>query len=134
MCTMQHSRTLIFFNYTSHMTVTSPKPKWMSVADTVRRFYHLILWKGEFYFDVVGNFEPKKISPNYNALAKSIISYIYVSLFQFVFLDSVKLCCLQTKKHAVTPSERAHIITRYKQKRRRNKWASKQVSQRYLIA
>jgi len=33
-------------------------------------------------------------------------------------------------KHAVTSSERAHSITWYKQKRRRNRWASKQVSQR----
>jgi len=51
----------------------------MRVADTVKRFYHLLLWRGEFYFDVVGNFEPKKITPNCNALAKSVISYIGVS-------------------------------------------------------
>jgi len=61
------------------MTVTSPKPKWMRAADTARRFYNLLLWRGEFYFDVVGNFEPKKITPNCNALAVSIISYIGVS-------------------------------------------------------
>jgi len=36
------------------------------------------------------------------------------------------------KKHAVTSSERAHSITWYKQKRRRNRWASKQVSWRYM--
>ena len=48
------------------------------------------------------------------------------------FLDSVKQCYLQTKKHAVTSSERAHSITWYKQKRRRNRWASKQVSRRYM--
>jgi len=47
------------------------------------------------------------------------------------FLDSVKQCYLQTKKHAVTTSERAHSITWYKPKRRRNRWASKQVSRRY---
>jgi len=58
-------------------------------------------------------------------LAKSIISY-----YTFVFLDSVKQCYLQTVKHAVTSSERAHSITWYKQKRRWNMWASKQVSQR----
>ena len=50
------------------------------------------------------------------------------------FLDSVKQCYLQTKKHAVTSSEHAHSITWYKQKRRRNRWASKQVSRRYLIS
>jgi len=32
----------------------------------------------------------------------------------------------------VTSSERAHMITWYKQKRRRNRWASKQVSRRYI--
>jgi len=34
------------------------------------------------------------------------------------------------KKHAVTSSGCAHIITWYKQKRRRNRCASKQVSRR----
>jgi len=47
------------------------------------------------------------------------------------FLDSVKQCYLQTKKHAVTSSERAHSITWYKQKGLRNRWASKQVSRLY---
>ena len=31
--------------------------------------------------------------------------------FHFVFLDSVKPCYSQTKKHAVTSSERVHSIT-----------------------
>ena len=48
------------------------------------------------------------------------------------FLDSVKQCYLQTKKLAVTSSERPHSITWLKQKRRRNRWASKQVSRRYV--
>ena len=39
----------------------------------------MLFRSGEFYFDVVGNFEPKKITPNCNALAKSVISYIGVS-------------------------------------------------------
>ena len=99
------------------MTVTSPKLTWMRVADTVRRFYNLLLWRGEFYFDVVGNFEPTKIIPNCNALAKSIISYLGVSYFPFNFLDSELPCYLQTKKHAMTSLERAHCITWYKQKR-----------------
>jgi len=34
------------------------------------------------------------------------------------------------RKHAVTSSERAYSITWYKQKWRRNRWASKQVSRR----
>ena len=75
---------LIIFNNFSYMTVTSPK----RAAETVRRFYHSFLRRGEFYFDVVGNFEPKKITPNCNALAKSIISYLtFESLpFNLIFL------------------------------------------------
>ena len=92
-----------------HMTLTSPNKKWMRFADIVRRFYHFLLWRGNFCFDVVGNFELRKI------------------------LDSVKQWYLQTKKHAATSSERAHNITWYKQKRRRNRWASKQVSRRLLL-
>ena len=93
---------------------------------------HFLLWKGEFYFDVVGNFESKKITPICNALAKSIISYLGVSYFPFIFLVNVLLCYLQAKMHAVTSLERADGITWYKQKRRRNRWASKQVSWRYI--
>ena len=74
------------FNKSSHITVTSPKQKWKRVADTVRHFYHLLLWREEFYFDVVGNFEPKKITPNCNALAKSIVSNLGVFYFQLIFL------------------------------------------------
>jgi len=37
---------------------------------------HSAISSREFYFDVVGNFEPKKITPNCNASAKSIISYL----------------------------------------------------------
>jgi len=37
--------------------------KWMTVADTVRRLYHFLWSGGEFYFDVVGKREPKKITP-----------------------------------------------------------------------
>jgi len=33
----------------------------------------------------VGNFDPKKITPNFNALAKSIISYLGVSFFPLFF-------------------------------------------------
>ena len=59
--------------------------KWNSVADIVRRFCHFLLWRGEFCFDEVGYFELKKITPNCNALAKLIISYLWVSYFTFVF-------------------------------------------------
>ena len=109
----------------SHMTIMSPNEKWMRVSDIVRRFCYFLLWRGEFCFN-----EHKKFTPNCNALAKSSISYLWVSYFTLFFLDSVKQCYLQTKKHAVTSSERAHSITWYKQKRRRNRWASKQVSRR----
>ena len=49
-------------------------------------------FRGEFYFDGVGNFEPKKITPNCNTLTKSIMPYLSVSYFPFVFLDNVKPC------------------------------------------
>ena len=54
----------------------------MRVADTVRRVYHLPPRRGEFYFDLVVNFEPKRVTPvtpNCNVLAKLIISYTGVS-------------------------------------------------------
>ena len=115
----------------SHITLTSPNEKWMKVAGIVRRFCHFLLWRGEFCFVVVGNFEPKKITPNCNALAKSIISYLWVSYYTFVFSwQCKKMLFTNKKKHSVTSLERAHSITWYKQKRRRNRWASKQVSRR----
>ena len=82
----------------SHMTLTSPNEKWMRFADTVRLFCHFLLWRGEFGFDVVGNFEPKKITPNCNAVAKSIISYLWVSYFTFVFSWQCKTMLLTNKK------------------------------------
>ena len=103
----------------------------MRVADIVRRFFHFLLWRGYF--------EPKKITSNCNALAKSTISYPWVSFFTLFFLDVVKQCSLQKQTNAVTSSERAHSITWYKQKRRRNRWASKQAivitlqTYRYII-
>ena len=93
----------------SHMTLTSPNETWIRFADiiiktSVRRFCHFLLWGREFCFDVLGNFGLKKMTPNCNALAKSIISYLWVSYYTFVFLDSVKQCYLEPKKHAVTSS------------------------------
>ena len=114
------------------MTLASPNEKWMRVADIVRRFCHFLLWRREFCFDLVGNFGLKKMTPNCNALAKSIISYLWISYYTFVFSWQCKTMLFTTKKHAVTSSERAHSITWYKQKRRRNRWASKQVSWRKL--
>ena len=69
----------------SHMTLASPNEKWMRVADIVRRFCHFLLWRREFCFDVVGKIELKNMTPNWNALAKSIISYLWVSYYTFVF-------------------------------------------------
>ena len=82
----------------SHMTLTSPNEKWMRFADIVRRFCHFLLWRGEFCFDVVGNFGPKKMTPNCNALAKSIISYLWVSYFTFVFSWQCKTMLFTNKK------------------------------------
>jgi len=59
----------------------------------------------------VGNFDPKKMTPNLNALAKSIISYLVVSYFTFVFFLTVYNCHLQAKMHTMTSLERAHSIT-----------------------
>ena len=74
----------------SHMTLASPNEKWMRVANIVRRFCHFLLWRRDFFFDVVGNFELKKMTPNCNALAKSIISYLWVSYYTFVFSSQCK--------------------------------------------
>ena len=82
----------------SHMTLTSPNEKWMRFADILRHFCHFLLWWGEFCFDVVGNFEPKKITPNCNALAKSIISYLWGSYFTFVFSWQCKTMLFTNKK------------------------------------
>jgi len=67
------------------MTGPSPNNTLLRVADTVCRFYHVLLCRGEFHFDGVGKFEPKKLTPNCNTLAKSIISYLGVSYLQFAF-------------------------------------------------
>jgi len=56
----------------------------MRVVEIVRRFCHFLLCRGEVYVDLVGDFDPKKMTPNFNALAKSIISYL-VYYFPFVF-------------------------------------------------
>ena len=99
----------------SHMPVTSPNQNWMRVADTVKRFCHLFLWRGEFYFDMVGNFEENY--PKLQCIGK--IDYFLpwsLLLSIYFFLDSVKLCYLQTKKHAVTSLDNAHSITWYNKK------------------
>ena len=82
----------------SNMTLTSPNEKWMRFADIVRHFCHFLLWREEFCFDVVGNFGPKKITLNYNALAKSIMSYLWVSYFTFVFSWQCKTMIFTNKK------------------------------------
>jgi len=46
----------------------------------------------------VGNFEPKKITPNCNALAKSIMTYLWVSYFTFVFCWQWKTMLFTNKK------------------------------------
>ena len=82
----------------SHMTLTSPNEKWMKVAGIVRRFCHFLLWRGGFWLDVVGNLEPKEMTPSCNALAKSIISYLWVSYYTFVFSWQCKTMLFTSKK------------------------------------
>ena len=53
------------------------------------------------HFDVVGKFELKKITPNYNALA---------NYFQFVFSWQCVTMLFTKKQHAMTSLERAHNI------------------------
>jgi len=89
---------LIILRKFSHMSLTSPNEKWMRVADILRRFCLFLLWRGEFCFDVVGNFETKNITPNCNALAKSIISYLWVPYFTFVFSWQCKTILFINKK------------------------------------
>ena len=117
----------ICFSKLGHTTVTSQTQKWMRVVETIRRFCHFLLWRGEV--DLVSNFDPKKMTLNYNALAKSIISYLGVSFyFPFVFFLTVyNYVIYRQKLHAVMSLERAHSITWYKQKRRgigerQNRW------------
>ena len=82
----------------SHMTLASPNEKWIRVADIVRQFCHFLLWRREFCFNVVGNFELKKLTPNCNVLAKSIISYLWVSYYTFVFSWQCKTMLFTNKK------------------------------------
>ena len=64
----------------SHMTLTSAnKNEFIRLVATIRRFWLFLLWSREFPFNVVGNFEPKKITSNFNALAKSIIIHYFLS-------------------------------------------------------
>ena len=77
----------------SHITLGSPNKKWMRVADIVRRFCHFLLWRREFCFDVV-----KKMTPNCNALAKLIISYLWVSYYTFVFSWQCRTMIFTNKK------------------------------------
>ena len=82
----------------SHITLALANEKWMRVADIVRRFCHFLLWRREFCFDVVGNFELKKMTPNCNALAKLIISYLWVYNYTFVFSWQCKTMIFTNKK------------------------------------
>ena len=93
-----------------------------------KTFCHFLLWRREFCFDVAGNFELKKMTPNCMYWQNWLfLTFESLTIHLLYFLDSVKQCYLQTKKHAVTSSERAHSITynECKQKRRWNRQASK---------
>ena len=54
------------------------KNKW-GLLTYSKTFLSFSFMTGRSFFDVVGNFGPKKITPNCNALAKSIMSYLWVS-------------------------------------------------------
>ena len=114
----------------SHMTLTSPNEKWMRFADIVRRFCHFLLWRGEFCFDVVGNFGPKKMTPNCNALAKSIMSYLWVSYLTFVFSWQCKTMLFTKNNNIQWRHRNVRIGLRDINKKGVEiaRWASKQVS------
>ena len=59
-----------------------------------KTFYHFLLWRREFCFEVMGNFELKKMTPNCNALAKLIISYLWVSYYRRDTRFDAHLFCL----------------------------------------
>ena len=69
-----------------------------------KTFLSFAFMKGRILLRCSGYCEPKKMTPNCNALAKLIISYL-----TFVFSWQCKTM-LFTKKHAVMPYERAHSI------------------------
>ena len=62
-----------------------------------KTFLSFSFMKGRSFFDVVGNFGLKKMTPNCNALAKSIISYLWVSYYTFVFSWQCKIMLFTTK-------------------------------------
>ena len=114
-----------------HMTLASPNEKWMRVADIVRRFCHFLLWRREFCFDVVGNLNLRKWLQTAMHWQNRLF-HTFESLNIHLFFQC-KTMLFTNKKHAVTSSECAHSITWYKQKVRRNRWASKQVPRRYTF-
>jgi len=80
--------------------MTGPSPNknewgcWHSVP-----FCHFLLCRGEFHFDVVGNFEPKKITSNYNTLVKSMFLTMESLMFPWqciTMLFTNKKACSQT--------------------------------------
>jgi len=58
----------------------------------------------------VGNFEPTKITPNFKALAKSIMSYLWVSYFTLLYMQwcqrSVHIALRDINKKGVEIGER----------------------------
>ena len=112
----------------SHMTLTSSNEKWMRVADIVRRFCHF-LYKGEnFTLMVWAILSLRKLIKTAMHWQNWLILSLKSLTFYRFFLDSVLLYYLLIKKHSVASLKRAHSTTWYKQKRRWNRWASKQVS------
>mgnify|MGYP006890292575 FL=1 len=90
----------IILSKLSHMTLASPNKKWMRVADIIisKTFLSFSIMKERILFDVVGNFELKRMTPNCYALAKSIISYLWVSYYTFVLSWQCKTMLFTNRK------------------------------------
>ena len=73
------------------------KNKW-GLLTYSKTFLSFSFMKGRSFFDVVGNFGLKKMTPNCNALAKSVISYLWVSYFIFFFSWQCKTMLFINKK------------------------------------
>ena len=92
----------------SHMTLTSSNQKWMRVADIVRRFCHFLLYRGEFYFDGVGNFEPKKI--DYFLPFSLLLSICYILMHMQVKMCSIVMLVVKRSNYSLTCNVMSLII------------------------
>ena len=121
---MQH-RNFIIFNELCHKTVTSPKQKWFRVADTEILFGIIFHHEGEsFALDWWVILSLRKLPRTAMHCQNRFFFYLWVSYFPFVFFD---------KQQSMQWGHWGMRITLgdINKKRRRNRWASKQVSRGY---